>query len=335
MKIKPKICRCLAFAAFILAAMAPGATRIQREGFIYTGSAKGGEPDGYGECIYANGTQYYGFWKNGRRNGLGRMRYNDGTFEFGIWDNGNYRHEKGQKFIPGIQCYGIDVSKYQKTVDWERLTLKANASGAVIPSGKNARYRQPVLYAVMKSTQGTTIKDPTFEQNFKEAKRCGIIRGAYHFLSVYSTAEDQAKYFIANTPLDKGDLPPVLDLEIDKATMQKDHDKVVKMTKIWLKRIETHYGVKPIIYTYNNYYIDYLRGHGLDNYDYWIARYGKEPSARHWEIWQFTENGKATGINHDVDIDIFRGNYRDLEQYIKQKGIQKNYGRSRKPHIYR
>ena len=164
--------------------------------------------------------------------------------------------------------------------------------------------------------------DLTFERNFREAKRCGIIRGAYHFLSVSSPVEAQVRYFIANTPLATGDLPPVLDLEIPKSIMQKEHKKVVRMAKQWLRLVEKHYGVKPIIYTYNNYYIDYLKGHGLDDYDFWIARYGAEPSARHWEIWQFTEKGVCKGIDHAVDIDIFRGNFSDLKKYVAKKGIK-------------
>lgn len=323
--------RFFAVTAMFVFAVASRAAVIKGDGYVYDGAVTAGQPDGYGVCRYDNGTTYYGLWSKGKRNGLGRLRFADCTFEFGLWKNGVYQPVKGQKFIAGRSCYGIDVSKYQKTVDWTALSLPANAVGKVLPSGTATPYRQPVLFALMKSTQGATVKDPTFERNFAQARRCGIIRGAYHFLSVLSPVKQQAAEFIANTPLESGDLPPVLDLEIDKATMQRDHAKVVAMAKEWLNIIEKHYGVKPIIYTYNNYYIDYLRGHGLDNYDYWIARYGAEPTARHWEIWQFTETGRAAGINHAVDINVFRGNYRDLLDYVKLKGIHRNYTRSRNP----
>ncbi len=311
-------------------AIAADAAELHTGNYSYTGGVKNGKQNGYGVCRYKNGNTYYGFWNNGYKEGLGRMVFADGTIDFGVWKHGTLSKPKGKKFIAGRQAYGIDVSKYQKTVDWTRLSLHANAAGRVVPSGKGAKYVQPVLFALIKSTQGTTIRDPQFERNFREAKRCGIIRGAYHFLSVNSPVKAQVEYFIKNTPLEPGDLPPVLDLEIPKSIMKRDHAKVVKMAKEWLKLVEKHYGVKPIIYTYNNYYIDYLKGHGLDDYDYWIARYGKEPSARHWEIWQFTETGVCTGIDHAVDINIFRGNYNDLKNYVKQRGFQKNTGRSRR-----
>ncbi|MDE6134239.1 MAG: hypothetical protein K2F79_01525, partial [Muribaculaceae bacterium] len=124
-------------------------------------------------------------------------------------------------------------------------------------------------------------------------------------------------------PLEPGDFPPILDLEISKKTMARDHAKIVRLAKEWLRIIEKHYGVKPIIYTYENYYKDYLHGHGFDSYDFWIARYGKKPSARHWEIWQFTDKGVCSGINHAVDIDLFRGDYSDLLKYVEKRGIRK------------
>lgn len=290
--------------------------------YTYTGGVRNGKQNGYGVCRYTNGNVYYGYWDMGYKDGLGRLEHADGTIEFGNWRKGRLPKQKGKKFHAGIKVYGIDAAKYQKTINWEKLSLAARADGSVVPSRKNAPYLQPVLFALVKSTEGTTILDPTFKRNFREAKRCGIIRGAYHFLSISSPVEKQVKYFIENTPLEPGDLPPVLDLEISKTTMQKQHAKVCKMAKQWLKAVEKHYGVKPIIYTYNNYYLDYMKGHGFDDYDFWIARYGAEPSARHWEIWQFTEKGQVTGINHATDIDIFRGNLSDLKEYVAKKGIK-------------
>lgn len=309
-------------ALFVSAVNARADGELKASNYTYTGGVDDGKQHGYGVCRYTNGNTYYGHWDHGYKEGMGKMVFADGTIEFGRWRRGRLSKIKGQKFVQGIQCYGIDVAKYQKTVNWRKLALKATANGTVTPRGKG-KYLQPVLFALVKSTEGTTIVDPYFKANFREAKRCGIIRGAYHFLSVSSPVEEQVKFFIANTPLEPGDLPPILDLEIDKKVMAQQHAKVVKMAKQWLKAIEKHYGVKPIIYTYNNYYIDYLKGHGLDNYDYWIARYGAEPSARRWEIWQQTDKGRVDGINHAVDINLFRGNYQSLLKYVKKKGIRK------------
>lgn len=291
--------------------------------YVYTGGVHRGKQHGYGVCRYTNGNVYYGYWDMGFKEGLGRMMFADGTIDFGIWRRGILAKDKKKKFHVGKKVYGIDAAKYQKRIDWTALSLKADSNGKVVPKGgKNIKFIQPVLFGLVKSTEGTTIIDPTFKYNFEQMRRCGIIRGAYHFLSVNSPVKDQVKFFIANTPLCKGDFPPVLDLEISKKTMEKQHAKVCRMAKQWLKLVEKHYGVKPIIYTYDNYYKDYLKGHGFDDYDFWIARYGAEPSARHWELWQFTDKGRATGINHAVDIDLFKGSYAELKKYIEKKGIR-------------
>lgn len=289
--------------------------------YVYNGGVADGKQHGFGVCRYKDGSVYAGEWNMGYKEGLGRYEYADGSMEFGYWKKGIFVKPKGRRFKVGERCYGIDAAKYQKNIDWENLSLYAAADGKVY-ARKSEQYRQPVLFAILKSTEGTTIKDPYFSTNFKRAKECGVIRGAYHFLSVASPVDKQVEFFIANTPLEKGDLPPVLDLEISKNVMARQHDEVVRMAKQWLKAVEKHYGVKPIIYTYENYYRDYLRGKGLDGYDFWIARYGAEPSARRWEIWQLTDKGICTGIRHKVDIDLFRGSYEDLKDYVRQKGIR-------------
>lgn len=296
--------------------------KLVASNYTYVGGVKNGKQHGWGICRYKNGNVYYGFWDHGYKHGLGRIVYADGTMEFGHWKKGSLAKQKKRRFQPGKKVYGIDVSKYQKRVNWEKVALKASDVGNVGPGTTKGAYLQPVLFALMKSTEGTTIIDPTFNYNFAEAKRVGIVRGAYHFLSVSSPVEKQVEFFIRNTPLKRGDLPPVLDLEIAAATMKKQHAKVCQMAKKWLKMIEKHYGVKPIIYTYNKYYLDYMKGHGFDDYDFWLARYGDKPSARHWEIWQVTDRGKATGIEGAVDVDLFRGDYFEFKRYVALKGIQ-------------
>lgn len=313
---------CLLFSLAVPMQAKTKAGKLEASNYTYTGGVKNGKQHGWGICRYKNGNAYYGFWDHGYKHGLGRIVYADGTMDLGYWKKGIFAKQKKRRFKPGKQVYGIDVSKYQKRINWEKLALKASATGSVGGSTAKGAYVQPVLFAIMKSTEGTTIVDPTFDYNFKEAKRVGIVRGAYHFLSVSSSVEDQVEFYIKNTPLERGDLPPVLDLEIAASTMKAQHAKVCRMAKQWLKLVEKHYGVKPIIYTYNKYYLDYLKGHGFDDYDFWLARYGAKPSARHWEIWQVSDKGRAQGIAGPVDVDLFRGNYSEFKRFLAHKGIQ-------------
>ena len=79
--------------------------------------------------------------------------------------------------------------------------------------------------------------------------------------------------------------------------------------KLWLNMIETHYGVKPIIYTYVDFYERYL-GKDFDNYPLWIAHYVKRRQPRinrEWLFWQFNENGTVNGIRRHTDFNVFNG----------------------------
>jgi lysozyme len=294
---------------------------IARE-FTYMGALKDYLPQGYGVCHYKNGTKYFGFWENGVKNGLGKLLTAKGDIAFGEWRKGELPPAKGQQYATGEQVYGIDVSNHQYNIDWERLALYADSTGSVKANVKESPYLQPVLFAFIKSTEGADWVADTFERNFIEARRCGIPRGAYHFLRL-SDIDAQIKNFIDHTPLEPGDLPPVLDIELDNRTMAKYHDKAVEYAHKWLDAMEKHYGVKPILYTYDSYYNSYLKGHGFDDYDFFIARYNPEtmPRVPHLEIWQFTEDGHAGGIKTQVDLDIFSGNYHEFEKYVAEKGI--------------
>ena len=89
-----------------------------------------------------------------------------------------------------------------------------------------------------------------------------------------------------------------------------------KGLKKWLKKVEKHFGIKPIIYTSDSYYKDFLSDTGFRAYTFWIANYNKvrQPAHKKWKIWQFTKTGKIKGINHDVDFNVFKGNIVELKK---------------------
>ena len=289
--------------------------------FTYMGGLKDYLPQGYGSCHYKNGVRYHGFWENGKKNGLGKLTTPKAEVAFGEWKDGELPPVEGQQYKTGEKVYGIDVSNHQYTIDWERLALYADSLGTVAGKTKSSPFVQPVLFAIIKSTEGVDWQANTFKRNFEEAKRCGIVRGAYHFLRL-SDIDGQIKNFIDHTVLEPGDLPPVLDMELDKRLMAKNKDLACEYAHKWLDAVEKHYGVRPMLYTYDSYYNDYLKGKGFDDYDFFIARYHEElPRVPHLEIWQFTEDGYAGGITTTVDLDIFTGDYKTFDQFVAEKGI--------------
>ena len=101
------------------------------------------------------------------------------------------RHDAAQ-----YKVQGVDVSRYQRTVNWKQLQQEGN-----------------VKFAFIKATEGSRYKDPYFDSNWEAAQKAGVLRGAYHFYRANKSARWQAQHFIQTVPLQKGDLPPVLDIE--------------------------------------------------------------------------------------------------------------------------
>jgi lysozyme len=201
----------------------------------------------------------------------------------------------------GFEIQGIDISHYQGVIDWEQL--------------RNAMINKaPVRFVIIKSTEGSTLIDENFKDNFYNAREYGFIRGAYHFYSTKSEARQQAYHFLRNVQLEEGDLPPVLDVEHIPEGMQTQEFQKEILT--WLHVVEDHYHVKPILYTYYKFKEKYLSDQRFDSYPYWIAHYyvDKMEYKGEWKFWQHTDAGRLPGIKGYVDFNLYNGSYYDLKQ---------------------
>ena len=149
------------------------------------------------------------------------------------------------------------------------------------------------------------------EHDIIGAKENNILRGAYHFYRPDENSTLQAQNFIAKVKLKNGDLPPVLDIETLPKTQSMD--RLVEGIKNWCKIVEEHYDIKPIIYTSDKYFEDYLQNH-FDGYIIWIANYNfwRNDLESDWQFWQFTEKAQIEGIEGMVDVNIFNGNKNKL-----------------------
>ena len=165
----------------------------------------------------------------------------------------------------------------------------------------------------MKATEGGDYKDHRFDENFRQAKEAGLIRGAYHFYNPNTDPIRQADFFISQVKLQKGDLVPVLDIE----RKPKDVEQMQADLKKFLQRLEQHYGVKPIIYTSYKYKKRYLDELEFDTYPFWIAHYYVDLLSYEgeWQFWQHTDYGVVPGIESNVDLNVFNGSLEELKAY--------------------
>lgn len=94
---------------------------------------------------------------------------------------------------------GIDVSEFQGKVDWEEVEILDE--------------KYPVQFVFIRATAGNDRVDRQFKRNWEGAKENKIMRGAYHYYRPNENSIEQADLFIKTVKLQKGDLPPVLDIE--------------------------------------------------------------------------------------------------------------------------
>ena len=202
----------------------------------------------------------------------------------------------------GYEIHGIDISHHQGHIDWAKLKDEGMID------------KFPVRFIMIKATEGATQTDENFIENFYQAREYGFTRGAYHFYSVHSPAEWQASHFINQVKLENGDLPPVLDVEHKPTNQTNEEFKASVLT--WLRMVEHHYKVKPIIYTYYKFKLQYLNDTVFNQYPYWIAHYYVDSVEYkgEWNFWQHTDVGKLPGIKGPVDFNIYNGSYYDLRQ---------------------
>lgn len=200
-------------------------------------------------------------------------------------------------FANASKVVGIDVSHYQGKINWSKVEFV------------NEKY--PIEFVFIRATQGFDKKDNQFDKNWNECKRNNIIRGAYHYYRPNENSLEQAENFIKTVKLSKGDLPPVLDIE--KLPKEQSIDNLKIGLKRFLDKIEEHYEVRPIIYTGERYYNDFLKDE-FEDYTFWIANYNFIDAEVNSDylIWQFTEQAKIKGIREKVDVNIFNGSYEDL-----------------------
>jgi lysozyme len=192
--------------------------------------------------------------------------------------------------------HGIDVSKWQGKIDW----------GQVRASG--------VAFAFIKATEGGDLVDDRFAENWVAAGRAGVARGAYHFYYFCRPAAEQARWFMAHAPRERGGLPPVLDMEWNhksKTCRRRPAPEVVRSEmRVWKQAVAAHYGQRPIIYTT----VDFYRDNELwrvDGYEFWLRSVAGHPEQVYprqgWTFWQYTGTGQVAGIVGDIDINVFAG----------------------------
>lgn len=195
---------------------------------------------------------------------------------------------------------GVDVSKFQGEIDWQAV----KASG--------------IVFAFARALEGETIVDSRFTANWQSMKEAGVVRGAYDFYVAGDRPAAQVEVFTDLVTLEPSDLGPMVDIEQGSLGSSAPPDLVSNFHK-YLELMETHYGVKPIIYTDPAFWNEHMDD-SFGDYPLWVAEYGVDSPTLPkgwdaWVLWQHSESGTVPGIEGDVDLDVFNGDLVELARY--------------------
>lgn len=179
--------------------------------------------------------------------------------------------------VPKGFAFGIDVSDNNGVIQWEKVAHQRKT-------------KDPIKFVIIRSTMGKNGRDSRYAQNYTEAKQQGFIVGTYHYYRPNENSSLQFENFKKVLRLERGDILPVVDIEVNPKVQSMKSLKIG--LRNFVKLVEDEYGVKPIIYTKLSMWRDYLQNDFGDCH-VWIAAYSTDRRddniVKNADIHQFTD----------------------------------------------
>ena len=193
---------------------------------------------------------------------------------------------------------GIDVSKYQESINWQKVA----ADG--------------VEYAFVRvgcrgyGSSGTLIKDEKFHTNVKGALGQNIDVGAYFFTQALTVKEAEEEAELVIKELDGYNItyPVAIDVErVDGQKARQDALSVEERTEVCIAFCERikEAGYTPMVYGDLETFSELLNVEALAAYDFWICETDGEMTFPYeFAVWQYSHEGRVSGIKGDTSISI-------------------------------
>lgn len=203
----------------------------------------------------------------------------------------------------------IDVSRWQGIIKMEGWAQV-----------KAAGYKGAMLRAVG-NRNGVPYIDPTFEDNYANAKAAGLDIGVYYYTDAITEklADEELAALWKALRGKELTMPVAVDMENEALAVLKPND-LTNLAAYHLEQIEKM-GFFAQLYTYTSYanvHLDMVRLAG--RWDIWLADYtGKTPKVQFkYSAHQHSSEGRVPGISGPVDLDVTTVNY---PRIIKAKGL--------------
>lgn len=205
---------------------------------------------------------------------------------------------------------GIDVSTFQGYIDWQRV--------------KN----DGVKFAMLRGGYGRSGLDERFEQNYKNASAVKLPVGVYHYsyATTVEKAKQEARFCLSYLKGKKFQYPVAFDVE-DKTQLSLSKKLLTDIVYTFCNEVEKK-GYYVCIYSSKSFLTDRLDMNRLSRFDVWVAQWNSTCTYDgNYGMWQYSDCGKVSGINGNVDLDKA---YKDYPSIIKTEGLN-GYKKQTKP----
>ena len=200
-----------------------------------------------------------------------------------------------------IVAKGIDVSKHQGVINWEKVKASGQVDFAILRAGFGKESSQI---------------DVQFERNYSECKRLGIPVGAYwySYAKTATEAEQEAAVCLSALAGKQFEYPVAFDIE-EQASLQNAD----ALCQAFCSALES-VGYYTAIYTFKSALESCINDNTKSRYDVFLSHVdvSKSSYTGNYGLWQYSWKGSVSGIVGDVDLDYA---YRDYPAIIKDAGL--------------
>lgn len=209
---------------------------------------------------------------------------------------------------------GVDVAKYQGTIDWKTLA-QSGIDFAIVRLGNRTL------------VNGQIQEDGNARYNLQEGEACGIALGAYFFSTAVSAeeAEEEARWCAEILKQYSITYPVAYDCEgFRDPDSRQYHMSAEERTDVALAFLETieDLGYEGMFYGSKNELEQFWDMERIEKkYKVWVAQYPAEPypnTSRSdyqgaYHMWQYTDQGTMPGITQNVDLNVAFFGYDGIE----------------------
>lgn len=215
-----------------------------------------------------------------------------------VINGASYTFTSEGKLPKGAGVLGIDVSKYQGTINWTAV--------------KNAGVKFVIIRCAYRGWgTGVLVKDPNFDSYIKGATAAGLDVGIYIFSQAVNEVEavEEASYIVECAKGYNVKLPLFIDIETSGGNGEGRADNIsyaqrTAVAKAFCQTVKNS-GYRAGVYANKNYLTTKFDANQLAGYYIWLAHYVQQTNyTGKYDIWQYSSKGSIPGISGNVDVNL-------------------------------